>query len=281
VVGGAEILVIPDGAAEPLRDGEPTSLERARTPALDALCRAGAVRAVETTPRGLPAGSETGIPTVLGVPLAEPVSRGLVEAASAGIDVPAGTRAWRCDAPRGYDVHHLRGHRMLLVGTERPSLTVWADGDSLPRVLDDSTVVVCGPGAAAGCGRLLGARVVIPPGATGEVVTDLGAKTTAALKALDAGARRVVVHVAAPDEAAHERDPAGKVTAIEAIDAQVIAPLAATGLRITVCPDHGADPYTGEHDGSPVPCVLSGPGVEPEGTHRMTERAVLLAGAVA
>lgn len=273
-----EILVIPDGAAEPVRPGEPTSLERARTPALDDLCRRGAVRAVATTPPGLRPGSETGIPTLLGAPPSEPVSRGLVEAAAAGIDVPAGARAWRCDAPRGYGVRHLRGHRMLVVGPERPSMTVWDDGAPLPRVLDASTVVVCGPGAAAGCGRLLGARVVIPPGATGAVVTDLGAKAVAALTALGEGARRVVVHVAAPDEAAHERDPDAKVAAIEAIDALVIAPLAATGARIAVCPDHGADPHTGEHDGAPVPGVWAGAGIEPSGPDRLTERALLLVG---
>jgi 2,3-bisphosphoglycerate-independent phosphoglycerate mutase len=298
-----EVLVIPDGAAEPLGPG-PTSLERARTPALDALCRAGAVRRVATTPPRLPAGSETGIPVLLGASLATPVSRGLVEAASAGIAIPPGARAWRCDLPGravpsdpdavvaalaasvpGHAVHHLRGHRFLLVGPGRPAprlhgvaLGVWDDGAGLPRILDHSTVVVCGPGAAAGCGQLMGAQVLVPAGATGGGVTDLAAKAATAWAAIERGARRVVVHVAAPDEAAHERDPAAKVAALEAVDAQLIAPLGLVvqraGGRIAVCPDHGADPRTGEHDEAPVPGVVYGDGVAAAGPGRLTERAV-------
>jgi 2,3-bisphosphoglycerate-independent phosphoglycerate mutase len=293
------VLVIPDGAAEPLGT-LPTSLERSRTPALDALCRAGTVRRVITTPPGLPAGSETGIPTLLGATLRAPVSRGLVEAAAAGIVVPRGARAWRCDVPRAcapsdpeaarvalarcaqeHRVYHLRGHRFLLVGRDRPQvegLQVWEDGDGLPRLLDASTVVVCGPGAAAGCGHLLGSQVVIPSGATGDPGTDLAAKAAAARAAIDRGARRVVVHVGAPDEAAHDRDAGAKVAALEAIDAALVSPLAAVaraaGGWIAVCPDHGADPATGAHVGAPVPAVLAGPGVPLSGPDRFSERAV-------
>src|SRR4029077_11478680 len=60
-----ELLVILDGASEPLGFG-PTSLERARTPVLDDLARTGDLRRVRTVPAGLPAGSETAIPVLLG-----------------------------------------------------------------------------------------------------------------------------------------------------------------------------------------------------------------------
>jgi len=293
-----ELLIIPDGAAEPVGPG-PTSLERARTPALDALCRQGAVLRVTTTPPGLPAGSETGIPLLLGARPAAPVSRGLVEAAAAGIAIPPGARAWRCDLPGreqpddpeevrahlarlapAHTVHHLRAHRFLLVGRTRPAvpLLVWHDGAGLPHVLDRSTVVVCGPGAAAGCATLLGARVVVPPGATGTVGTDLAAKAAAARAAVAGGAQRVVVHVGAPDEAAHDRSAAAKIAALEAIDVHLVGPLAAVargaGGRIAVCPDHGADPATGVHDRAPVPAVVAGLGVAAAGPDRLTERAV-------
>ena len=119
--------------------------------------------------------------------------------------------------------------------------------------------MIAAAGAAAGCARLLGARVVIPPGATGAPDTDLHAKAAAALAAIDGGARRVVVHVGAADEAAHERDPAGKVAALERIDAELVAPLARAvgeaGGSLVVCPDHGCDPATGAHDENPVPCL--------------------------
>ena len=52
----ADVLDIPDGAAQPLRDGAPTALEAARTPVLDALAAEGAVLRVATTPDGLPPG---------------------------------------------------------------------------------------------------------------------------------------------------------------------------------------------------------------------------------
>jgi 2,3-bisphosphoglycerate-independent phosphoglycerate mutase len=177
-------------------------------------------------------------------------------------------------------VHHLRAHRFLFVGRARPvvPLLVWDDGDGLPRVLDRSTVIVCGPGAAAGCGHLLGGRVVIPPGATGTVGSDLAAKAAAARAAIAGGARRVVVHVGAPDEAAHDRSFAAKVAALEAIDRHLVGPLAAVargaGGRIAVCPDHGADPGTGRHDRAPVPAVVAGTGVTPSGPDRLTERGV-------
>jgi 2,3-bisphosphoglycerate-independent phosphoglycerate mutase len=113
----------------------------------------------------------------------------------------------------------------------------------------------------------MGARVITPAGATGAVATDLRAKAHAALAART---QRVVVHVGAPDEAAHARDAAGKVAALERIDAELLAPLAAHATRLRVCPDHGCDPATGEHDAHAVPC-LTWPARGPRG--RLTERA--------
>ena len=302
-----ELLVIPDGAAE--RPGpQLTSLERARTPALDALCAHGAVTLAATTPPGLPPGSETGIPTLLGARLVAAPSRALIEAAAAGIELPPGASAWRCDLRhRGrrfvparpeqlaaalevpclgrYRAFHLRGHRFLLIGAGgRPAprlagldVRVWGDGAGLPRVLDATTVIVCGPGACAGAGRLLGAEVRIPAGATGGPDTDLVAKRETALAALEEG-RQVVVHVGWPDEAAHEGDSAGKVKALEAIDELLLAPLAeavlAAGGRLAVCPDHGTDPVSGEHSADPVPAVRAGAGVVPAGPERLIERAL-------
>lgn len=289
-----EIIVIPDGAAEDPRTG-PTSLERAVTPVLDELCRAGEVRSLQTIPSGLPSGSEVGIPTLLGVEPRGAPSRGLIEAAAAGIAVRPGACAWRVDLPRHladradlardgerHGLIHLRGHRWLGVGREAPRVPapwrVWSDGDALPRVLDGSTAVVCGPGAAAGCAVLLGARVVIPEGATGDVDTDYGAKARAALGALE-DARRVVVHVGAPDEASHRCDRPGKIAALEALDALILAPLVeavrGSGALLTVCPDHGTDPESGEHLDDPVPALRWGAGVAAAGPDQFTERAVL------
>ena len=292
-----DVLVILDGASEPLGRA-PTSLERAHTPVLDSLACQGAVRALQTVPPGLPAGSETAIPGLLGWMPDAPVDRGAVEAAGHGIELDDGQRAWRVDQrdraaatvsarllakqlPR-YRVLHLAGHRMLVMGPRplpriTPDLFVWPEGVIPPKTLGQDTVLVGAPGAAVGLARLMGARTIVPPGTTGRLGSDLIAKARAALCAIgDGSVCRVVVHVGAPDEAAHERDADAKVAAIEAADRLLIAPLAdalrTREGRLRVCPDHGCDPASGEHDDTPVPC-LDWPASHGWGG-RLTERAV-------
>jgi 2,3-bisphosphoglycerate-independent phosphoglycerate mutase len=132
-----------------------------------------------------------------------------------------------------------------------------------PRILRPDTVVVGARGAAIGAARLMGAATVVPAGATGQPDSDLAAKAAAAICAIAGGAARVVVHVGGPDEAAHLRDRAAKVAAIGRADRDLLVPLAdavcRAGATLQVCPDHGCDPRTGEHDGAPVPCVTWSP----------------------
>jgi len=298
-----EVLVIPDGAAQPPRDGIPTAFEAARTPVLDELAADGTVVRVATTPRGLPAGSETGISALLGLPPRCRVGRGWVDAAAYGVDVPDGMTPWRADlvyrsgkrasvrqardvcVHLGRGAHAVCGHRLVLVAAARPAdrrllglhVHVWPGGAVPEGKVPVETVVVCARGAAAGLARLLGARVVVPPGATGDVDADLGAKAQAAVAAISGGAERVVVHVGAPDEAAHRREPKAVIGAIGRLDAELLAPLrevvAALGGRLAVCPDHGTDPISGRHDPAPVPAVLWGDGVEREGPRELSERS--------
>jgi 2,3-bisphosphoglycerate-independent phosphoglycerate mutase len=307
-----DALVILDGASEPLGAG-PTSLERAATPVLDALVAEGSLSRLRTVAPGLPAGSESAIPALLGWTPPARVDRGAVEAAANELPVGSGQRAWRVDvrAPAGgrastadtrvvatvlaaalpdHAVHALAGHRLLVIGrAPLPTLPplagaagcrVWPAGLVPPRVLDAATTIVAARGAAAGIGRLMGARVVVPPGATGRPGSDLAAKAAAALAALGAGSACVVVHVGATDEAAHEHDARAKVAAIEQADGLLLAPLVhalrACGGTLRVCPDHGCDPRTGLHDAAPVPCVTWTAGAEraAPAAARLTERAV-------
>ncbi len=134
----------------------------------------------------------------------------------------------------------------------------------------------------------MGAATIVPAGATGVPCSDLAAKARAAIRAIGEGAVRVVVHVGGPDEAAHVRDRAAKVAAIERADRDLIGPLAEAvrraGGTLTVCPDHGCDPATGEHDAAAVPCVAWSPAdaslrrelerVFAQPPRRLTERAV-------
>jgi 2,3-bisphosphoglycerate-independent phosphoglycerate mutase len=306
------VLVIPDGAAQPLRPGVPTALAAARTPVLDALAATGEVARVAVTPPGVPAGSEAGVPALLGHPPARALGRGRIDAAGYGVPVPRGMVPWRADvldedgsrasaglarmiaAALGGAWTH--GHRLVLfapdgsapaggasVGAARGAaapghtagVRLWPDGAALPRALDNTTVVVAARGAAAGCARLLGAALVVPPGATGDVDTDLHAKARAAVDAIERGARRVVVHVGAPDEAAHRRDALAKAQALEDLDAALLAPLsdavARAGGTLAVCPDHGTDPFDGTHDADAVPALRWGRGIAHAGPDRMTE----------
>ena len=307
---GPGVLVILDGASEPWDGSTPTSLERACTPALDTLARAGVLTRARTVAVGLPAGSETAIPALLGWTPTRPVDRGAIEAAAHRIPIARACRAWRIDAldmdraradPAAtaraalalaaasptHAVHRLGGHRLLLVGPEplpeaarAAHLRVWPDGDVLPRILDERTVVVAARGAAAGVAALLGARVLVPDGATGDPASDLDSKARAAIAAMTGGTPSVVVHLGGADEAAHARDGAGKVAFIERADRQLIAPLAAAVARadgtLRVCPDHGCDPATGAHDAHPVPHLSwSGFGRLTAGSPaRLSERAV-------
>lgn len=300
-------LLILDGASEPVLPGRPTSLERARTPQLDALAARSSSARVRTVPAGLPAGSETAIPALLGWTPRAPVDRGLLEAAARAAEPPPGEHAWRVDAvdahggrgdaaaaaraadrirrvaPR-HRVLPVGGHRMLVLGppplpvVSGPGLRVWPAGAVPRRILDDRTVMVAAAGAAAGAARLMGARVVVPEGATGWLDTDLAAKAACAAEAIRGGARGVVVHVAAADEAAHRRDGAAKIAAIERIDRELVPPLveavAAAGGVLRVCADHGCDPASGLHDARPVPALAWVPGADCGRATRFTERAV-------
>jgi 2,3-bisphosphoglycerate-independent phosphoglycerate mutase len=299
-----DVLVIPDGVAQPPRPGVATALEAARTPVLDALAAEGAVVRVATTPHGLPAGSETGIAALLGVPPPRPVGRGWVDAAAYGVEVPDGLTPWRADvvyrngrrasirqardvcAHLGRHARAVSGHRLVIVSDSRPEgrrllgleVRVWPCGSPLEGELPVETTVVCARGAAAGLARLLGAHVIVPAAATGDVDTDLCAKAAAAASAVSDGASRVVVHVGGPDEAAHRREAGSVVRVLERLDVELLAPLrdvvGGAGGRLIVCPDHGTDPATGRHDPAPVPAVVWGERVEPLGPATLGERAL-------
>lgn len=287
------VLVILDGASEPIEAEEPTSLERASTPVLDALAQLGTLHRLATTPPELPAGSETGCALLLGWHPPGPVDRARLEAAARGIAVGDDDVAWRIDvlsargerleadaAARiagavgadGARVHHLAGHRLLLIGAPHavseaaaaikqaaPAVHRWPAGvQPAAGVLDARTVVIGAPGAVTGLATLLGARTRSPEGITGRPGEPLSALADAALAELHGGeAERILVHVGGPDEAAHARDDRGKVDELEAADEELLLPLTAAlheaGGRLEVAIDHGCDPRTGQHDGAPTP----------------------------
>jgi len=238
-----DALVILDGATDP----EPSTLSEAEMPALRRLRDGGSTEWVELLDPGVPVGSETAIASLLGWRPTGPVDRALVEAAARGSEGPV----------RRVDLDG--GHRLLVFGDatlESEAITrTWPPGAQPPRILDRGTVIIGAPGAATGLGALMGARIVVPPGATGRPRSDLAGKRRATIDAIRGGATRVVVHVGGADAAAHDRDRSAKIAVLEAADRTLIGPLADEIGRLTVCADHGCDPATGRHLGGLVPMV--------------------------
>jgi 2,3-bisphosphoglycerate-independent phosphoglycerate mutase len=179
------------------------------------------------------------------------------------------------------DVVVLTGEAIASSGSEREAreTVVWPWGRAgsdwaRPSLVppEDVTLVTCGR-AAAGLGHLLGCEVLT---AEREAVVET---------AVCAPGRVVVVHDPAADEAAHARDRAGKIAALERFDAELVAPLTAGAGHwdaVVTCPDHGTDPKDGAHSGEPVPAVAWSPGREqPAAGRRESEPAAFTEVAVA
>ena len=97
-----------------------------------------------------------------------------------------------------------------------------------------------------------------------STIADVDGET--ALDALD-DHDLVVIHVESPDEAGHAGDSEAKVAAIEAIDREVLARVLEYGhaIRVLAMPDHPTPVALKTHVAEPVPFVLYGPGVHPNG----------------
>jgi 2,3-bisphosphoglycerate-independent phosphoglycerate mutase len=111
------------------------------------------------------------------------------------------------------------------------------------------------------------------PGATGYIDTDYSAKASYAVNYVDKF-DFVLVHINAADEEAHQHNHAGKITAIEKIDALVLDPLVralrkkySDNFRIAICGDHMTRCHDGKHADAPVPFVVYGKGIEPSGSN--------------
>ena len=123
------------------------------------------------------------------------------------------------------------------------------------------------------------------PGVTDGPDNDYEGQMKAALAAL-ADHDVVFVHVESPDEAGHAGDAAGKVEAIEQVDALMVPQVVRGGgapapalrrrgrrrrLRVLVLPDHPTPLEIKTHVAEPVPFVMWGPGFEANGAAAYTE----------
>ena len=84
----------------------------------------------------------------------------------------------------------------------------------------------------------------------------------------------VVIHIEAPDDAAHDGLIDEKIKAIQKIDAEVVGRLRSyggEGLRVLIMPDHPTPITLRTHSAGPVPFLLWGDGIASNGAGRFTE----------
>lgn len=137
----------------------------------------------------------------------------------------------------------------------------------------------------SGIARLIGWDLIDCPGLTSYHDTDYAAQGKATIEALDRY-DLVCSHVESPDEASHQADWQTKVAAVEAIDREIVGPVAealarygdpetdpnAEGWRVLVLPDHYTLCSTRKHDNAPVPFLMAGAWVRSVVERTFTER---------
>jgi len=124
-----------------------------------------------------------------------------------------------------------------------------------------------------GLARMAQIDVVTIPGVADGLENDYAAQATGALASLEEH-DLVVVHIEAPDEAAHAGSVADKVEAIERIDREVVGRFRAwdgDALRTLILPDHPTPVAVRTHTADPVPFMLWGGGFSGNGAKRFTE----------
>ena len=124
-----------------------------------------------------------------------------------------------------------------------------------------------------GLAKMTGMAVLNIPGVTDRLDNDYAAQAEGALAAMEK-CDLVVIHIEAPDEAAHEGDIDGKIAAIQKVDEEIISRIYRRGrdaLRVLVMPDHATPISVQTHTDEPVPFMLWGKGFDSSGAARFTE----------
>ncbi len=124
-----------------------------------------------------------------------------------------------------------------------------------------------------GLARMAGMGVLDIPGVTAGLDNDYAAQAAGAIEALERYGL-VVIHIEAPDEAAHMGSIDDKIDAIQRIDSEVIGRLldeAHYGLRILALPDHPTPIQIRTHSAAPVPFLLWGFGFRRNGARAFNE----------
>ncbi|MDE2027443.1 MAG: cofactor-independent phosphoglycerate mutase [Candidatus Omnitrophica bacterium] len=167
---------------------------------------------------------------------------------------------------------------------ENPGNMVWLWGQGtrpqLPLFKDRwglTGSVISAVDLVNGIGRLAGLDVIDVPGANGYYDTNYQGKAESALDSLKTH-DFVYVHVEATDEAGHNGDWKAKKECCEHFDKKVVGTILKhfkkpQGVRILVSPDHPTPVAVRSHTRAPVPFVMWGDGIKPEGAPSYSEKA--------
>jgi len=153
----------------------------------------------------------------------------------------------------------------------------WGSGEvpetpSFRDVYGLTAAMTSGVDLLRGLARMAGMAVLEIPGVTDALDNDYTAQAVGALGALKKY-DMVVIHIEAPDEAAHSGSIEDKVDVLERIDKEVIGRIRWWGkdLKVLIMPDHATPIPVKTHTGDPVPFLLWGAGFTSNGAKRFTE----------
>ena len=165
----------------------------------------------------------------------------------------------------------------LFWGSEGPFIL-----PSFTRVYGMNGALTSGVDLLRGLAKALGMEVLNIPGVTDGPDNDYAAQAEGALRALE-NHDLVVIHVEAPDEAAHSGSAKAKIEAIERIDGEIVGRLISWNkdcLQMLIMPDHPTPVAIQTHVSEAVPFLMWGPDFEPSGAKRLTEEEAKKSGIV-
>ena len=195
-----------------------------------------------------------------------------------GSDLLASLMQESVDWFSNHEVNQKRIHNAQPTAT---NIWLWGQGQmpTLPSFQETHSLngaIITAVNLLRGLGHLIGWETIDVPGATGYTDTDYAAKGKHAIAALE-NFDLVCVHVEATDEASHEGGEKKKVTALESIDSDIVAPILEElsnnheQWKILVAPDHPTFLRTKTHSHGDVPFTICGSGLTPDDSEAYNE----------
>jgi len=162
-----------------------------------------------------------------------------------------------------------------------PATTIWLfwgsgkapEMPAFSRVYGLNGAMTSGVDLLRGMARIMGMDVLDIAGVTDGLDNDYAAQATGVVEVLDKY-DLVIIHIEAPDEAAHAGSIDDKIESIQRIDGEIISRLHSWGkdaLRLLIMPDHPTPITVQTHTSDPVPFLLWGQGFSTNGAKRFTE----------